>query len=605
MDLGTREGRRAQGQRIKQAAKEAGMTSEDLAQRIGCSRALIYQYVSGVSLVQTDRLQQIAAVVGKPLEWFFRTDDHEAEATARESADIEQERAAIRQERERWELERVRLEQRLIHARSEHLNELVSAYSSGPNWRKVADACQLLAPELERQDEQEQLAELLLKHGNALIQLAEWGSASDKLERAASLFRSIELPERALGCLQSLGQISVILGRPEVALTQFGQVANGRDWWNRWQGTLSMGAAHELMGDYAAATGCFEQALDIVEEREGTADAEIGHLYVESNWANVQIDCGEFAGAAERADRCIRLAQRNGVQDQYLEALLNKGFASVPLLDLALARQALQSVLDLSELAGDGQRQSLALSGLSICDSLVQHPSDAVSRGKEALAIALRSGAVRSEIVAQRALAQAYLAAENPAEAEYHADAGIATAVSNRVRLPHAQLLALKAKARLSAGDAKGAKAAARDALKIAAELDAAPVQLDCHTILTRAGAGSKEAIRSAQAAVGLANTIDSAPHRWEALHALAEARRSAGEATGVREPFKLALAALSAGRQRYFQLSGSDSILEIESAANLWKDWLRFIRITEGADRARSEAETAEWPPLLEWLEQ
>ena len=45
MDLSTREGRRKQGERIKRAAKEAGLSLDELAIKIGCSRALIFQYV--------------------------------------------------------------------------------------------------------------------------------------------------------------------------------------------------------------------------------------------------------------------------------------------------------------------------------------------------------------------------------------------------------------------------------------------------------------------------------------------------------------------------------------------------------------------------------
>ena len=81
MDLSTREGRRELGARIKRAAREADLSLEDLAARIGCSRALIYQYVSGSSLAQPDRLQQIGQQVGRTLAWFFDDDDTGAPGT--------------------------------------------------------------------------------------------------------------------------------------------------------------------------------------------------------------------------------------------------------------------------------------------------------------------------------------------------------------------------------------------------------------------------------------------------------------------------------------------------------------------------------------------
>src|SRR5438105_9573002 len=71
MDLSTRQGRREQGRRIQQAVERAGLSVEELAGRIGCSRALIYQYLSGTTLAQPDRLQQIARECGVTLTYFY------------------------------------------------------------------------------------------------------------------------------------------------------------------------------------------------------------------------------------------------------------------------------------------------------------------------------------------------------------------------------------------------------------------------------------------------------------------------------------------------------------------------------------------------------
>src|SRR5438270_7154355 len=71
MDLSTRQGRREQGQRIQAAVERAGLSIEELAGRIGCSRALIYQYLSGTTLAQPDKLQQIAALTNVSLAYFY------------------------------------------------------------------------------------------------------------------------------------------------------------------------------------------------------------------------------------------------------------------------------------------------------------------------------------------------------------------------------------------------------------------------------------------------------------------------------------------------------------------------------------------------------
>src|SRR5580692_11139298 len=72
MDLGTKQGRREQGQRIQHAVERAGLSIEELAGRIGCSRALIYQYLAGSTLAQPDRLQQIAAQCAVELSYFYQ-----------------------------------------------------------------------------------------------------------------------------------------------------------------------------------------------------------------------------------------------------------------------------------------------------------------------------------------------------------------------------------------------------------------------------------------------------------------------------------------------------------------------------------------------------
>ena len=57
--------------RIQQAVERANLSVEELAGRIGCSRALIYQYLSGTTLAQPDRLQQID-VTRQPIDVAFQ-----------------------------------------------------------------------------------------------------------------------------------------------------------------------------------------------------------------------------------------------------------------------------------------------------------------------------------------------------------------------------------------------------------------------------------------------------------------------------------------------------------------------------------------------------
>jgi tetratricopeptide (TPR) repeat protein len=608
MDLSTQQGRRQQGSLIKQAAREAHITAEELAQRIGCSRSLIYQYLSGVSLIQTDRLQQIAKEVGKPIEWFF----HEGgvpfgtEVPASTAA-LDLERNKLQEEQARLSEERAAFEERREREYEAQLYALIEAGSSPPDWRKVADYCQQLTSILERNDRTQELAELLLKQGNALLQLQEWGAARERLERAGSLFRQLELSDRALSCLQSLGHANVMLGRVEEALEQFRQVEAGEDWWNRWQGALSAGAALELLGNYSEATECFAQATAIAFERGDSPDNAFAQLFIEANWANVELDFGDLRSALNRADRCIRLAQKHGVQDQYIEALITRGSAFLLARESRSATAAFQQAFDLAELTKDHQRWSLALSGMALGMSAARESAGAIANGKEALAIALRCGASRAEVIAQRALAAAYGAAGNPAESLYHAQQGLELATNNRLRLPQAELGIAKANAQLGAGSVKEAAATARAALSIADDLGAIPVQYECHLTLAKAALAAKsakDALHHSRLALALAETLEVPELLWLAYSTLGQAHLLDGSEEKAQSELASGVQLVQSIREKLLEESLPDTLMEDPETLNLWKVWLGVRLKSAGRDEALREAEAATWPPLVEWLE-
>src|SRR5579871_226290 len=137
MDLSTRQGRREQGQRIQRAVERAGLSIEELAGRIGCSRALIYQYVSGTTLAQPDRLQQIALLCSVPLTFFYGDSaDVEAPVGARTGRGAGRPEAPPARLPAPQEM-RARLEDSL-----RALEELAEAQASPPDYRALASTCE-------------------------------------------------------------------------------------------------------------------------------------------------------------------------------------------------------------------------------------------------------------------------------------------------------------------------------------------------------------------------------------------------------------------------------------------------------------------------------
>ncbi len=609
MDLSTRDGRRQQGERIKRAARDAGLSLDYLARLIGCSRALIFQYASGASLIQTDRLQQIAEVVGRPLYWFFLDQDGAIGADdmhAQERATAQT--AKLQLEREQFELERARHAQKLQRDEIAYLELLIAASSSGPDQRKVVEFSYQLQPLIAREDDPERMAALLLKLGNALIQLQEWGAAKQRLEQAAELYRSSGKPALERDCIQSIAHANMMLGRVAEALKQFEYVSTSDDWTNRWQGALSIGAAKEVLGDYDAAVTAFENAMQIVAERsegkdQDASSTQIPCLYIEANWANLEIDFGDFRQALARANRCSQIAQRHGIQDQYLEALLNAGVALLNLVQIDEAIDTLSHARDLAQLTADQQRVALALAAIGQCCISMGQRELAIEHGKEALAIALRCGVIRAEIAAQRTLAEAYLASGRKTEAGYHASQGHAAAHNHSLPLTSAQFNLLIARAAQDRNDQVLQQMT--ECLEVSERLGVRPLQVEAHFALAWFHFCRGELAASVYHAVTLTQLAQAME-----LQGLAWAGRALGAIVRYAENLDPNAAAVTTVQ--------NDLLLGIENAAYSLRDILlgdnsvsellhRIIaadRDLHGRDHAMQLALELDWPPLLDWAE-
>jgi len=184
MDLNTKEGRRRQGERILRAAEAAGISIEELAQRIGVSRALIYQYTAGFTLAQPHRLQEIARVLGVSLAHFYLDEEELPEKREARDAAIESERQTLAAERAAFEAERTQLRLRRIEETFGHLQELAEALDAPPDPRRLVSVCERVAGLAGELDDPEAEAGAYRRMGNAHLQLAEYDRAIAALERA-------------------------------------------------------------------------------------------------------------------------------------------------------------------------------------------------------------------------------------------------------------------------------------------------------------------------------------------------------------------------------------------------------------------------------------
>src|SRR5438552_4979497 len=169
MDLTTRQGRREQGQLIQGALERAGLSVEELATRIGCSRALIYQHLSGTTLAQPDRLQRIASETGVSLAYFYGATEEGRDE--RRLADIDKPQPRF--------IERMR-----------QLEELAQAQETPPDWSRLASTCERIISLASQIEDEATEARAWLRLGKARIHVGDFHRATDALRRAASAFKA-------------------------------------------------------------------------------------------------------------------------------------------------------------------------------------------------------------------------------------------------------------------------------------------------------------------------------------------------------------------------------------------------------------------------------
>ncbi|WP_296864834.1 helix-turn-helix transcriptional regulator [Thermosyntropha sp.] len=61
------------GKKLQMAREEAGLSQEQLASMLGCAQSTLSNYEKGKRRLYLNQLEQIAAVLGKPIEYFLES----------------------------------------------------------------------------------------------------------------------------------------------------------------------------------------------------------------------------------------------------------------------------------------------------------------------------------------------------------------------------------------------------------------------------------------------------------------------------------------------------------------------------------------------------
>lgn len=569
MDLRRAEGRREQGRRIQAALDDAGLSAAALAREIGCSRALVYQYLAGQVLAQPDRVQAIAELCGKPLAWFF-SDEPESAAAA------EAETARLRRE---FEAEKLAHERGRSAEQADALLALAAAHESGPDFAALRRVCERLVERSRDLGDPRRLAEAQFKLGNACYALGDYEAARAALSEATAGFREQQAYDRERAARQTLGGALAGLGERDRALAEFEAVLDSADPADLWRGRLGRADVFEALGRGEEALAELEAAEAALPD--DSAERGLAELYLCAATANVYLLHDDFAAAAAAARRCLPLAEEQAAVTQVVEARLNLACAERYQGHWVAALEAIEDALRLARLTGDRERQATAGAGWAELLGALGLWDQARAAGKDALAAALALGSVRGEILAHQALSETYRRAGDAQEALYHARQGAAAAGGHRLVKLEASLRLCLALA-LRAGGAAGAEAELRRVAATADEIGARRLQ--------------------AEAALALGGDEN-----------LALARRLADETGAFETQLAVALAtgegdALASAAGRLLDLrevlvaAGRDeALLEEAGRLTLLRESIRLLQAAGRTAEAVALRERAAWPPLDE----
>lgn len=582
MDLSTRQGRREQGLLIQNAVEQAGLSVEELANRIGCSRALIYQYLSGTTLAQPDRLQLIARETGVPLAYFFGVTDEAAKPPS-DSPDV----------------------RRAMAETIRRLEELARYQSAPPDWQAVASTSEQILSLASQSEDKEAVGRALLALGQARVRMGEFSRASDPLEEAIQIFSGIGQTAAEMGARQTLGHAFLSIGRSAEARDQFSRVAGSDQWKARWSGAVSLAAVAEQVGDYREAMARCDEAAAILEE--GTSSVEIarGILYVNANRVNLYIAGGDFQSARALAERCLADAEAQGNSDQHLEARLNLGVCALWLGDWVEAHRTLTAGIQLARFLGDRSREAMARASLAILLASLCDCDASIEQAKDALAAALSQGDHRAELFAQMALADAYFALDRDSEARYHANQALAVASALRLPLYEIECRSRVGRLSLHMGDLDEADDAVRRALRSAEKLGARHLQAEAFLLqgeLKMQAGDAAAAHEFAKTAVRLAEETALKPVIWlaDALVARANDTLQPPDKEAALNAAARAVEAIEGVRTDLRDAGIADTMLEDRQRLAVYRLRADLLRELGREEEADAFVENAGWPPLM-----
>ncbi|MFW5698070.1 MAG: tetratricopeptide repeat protein, partial [Fimbriimonadaceae bacterium] len=227
------------GSRVREAAKESGMSLQELGQAIGVARPTIYAYASGALRISDSRLRRIAEATGKDEAFFTRPPDETIEL------------------------------QEKIRSQFELVDAFLSPADTGMAVQK-ADSVLAIA---EKSAQDNLRAEALLQTGNSYARHGDYISAIRHLQNALYTYEELNEPEQVARASQTLGVCLLNLGRIQEAEESFIRAIENYSSAEGWKAEVALAALAERLGS-------FKEAKDRLEALISDDPADDQRVYV-------------------------------------------------------------------------------------------------------------------------------------------------------------------------------------------------------------------------------------------------------------------------------------------------------------------------------------
>ncbi|MFO7947127.1 MAG: hypothetical protein R6V19_09945 [Armatimonadota bacterium] len=501
MDLRTAEGKQQLGKRIHSAIAAAGYDSlSAFADELGCSRALIYQYVNGEVLVQLDRLQTIADLTDRSLEFFFTGDDSQRKL-AQQVEEAQEEARSLKTRLAEEQTERVQQAGSHRQALIDTLQRLAQSQREAGDVPGMLETCTRWLELAENADDSAASTRARLQLGHAWYRSGDYERAETRLREVLSAEENSEQKTVFASARQELVRVLQARGDIAGARSQAQIVADEESWWSQWSGRISLAALAEQSGDLETAGKLLDEVSDIVESADQPAPRiAVARTYITANRCNLALTRGRLQEAIECARRLQSLAAEAGAIEQVREAGLNLGIAMMRAGQMAEAAEHLQRIQDWAEVSGDDRLLALVTVFKS---EHARHGGDTeTSRALALEAVELAGDMARTDVLPWALLNAGYdyLNTEQISDARYHFQRCAKTATELGLHKPQ-----LAAQMHLAALD--GDREGLQKALQEAEETGYDDLRASAHTLLADVAIGS-DIFAALEAARDLAHQI-------------------------------------------------------------------------------------------------